>query len=220
VAALAREPDRYVATLRYTDRELERFFTAALREGLLDDTLVLLLGDHGRHEVFEQTRDEPWLGHHLTRLYVWLPPALRAAVGFRPRVVPTVASQIDLAPTILGVTGLAPRLSPFMGADLSCVIVADCRPEHEAALLTSHSVALVGGGRIFAYGLHNGRLREMDLALGHAREIAAPTAADAAAVERLKALVVTSTLLVEQNRVWSWSKFGDALGPVAGRAQR
>jgi phosphoglycerol transferase MdoB-like AlkP superfamily enzyme len=219
VAALAREPDRYVATLRYTDRELERFFTTARRAGLLDDTLVLLLGDHGRHEVLGRSPDEPWLGHHLTRLYVWLDPALRPAVGFRPRVVQTVASQIDLAPTILGVTGLAPRLAPFMGTDLSCVIVADCRPEHEAALLTNHSVALVGGSRIFAYGLRSGQLREMDLALGHPRDIATPTPADAAAIERLKALVVTSTLLVEQNRVWSWAKFGDTLGPVAGRAQ-
>jgi phosphoglycerol transferase MdoB-like AlkP superfamily enzyme len=207
VVALARERDRYPATLRYTDGELERLWTGLERAGLLDDTLVLILGDHGRHEVLGRTSDERWLGHHFTRLYVWLPPALRAATGFRPRRVDTVASQIDLAPTILALMGLSPRLSPFMGTDLSCVIVADCRPETEAPLLTNHSAALAGGGRILTYGITSGHLREMDLRLDHARDIEQPTPRDIAALERLKALLVTSSLLVEQNRVWSWSRF-------------
>jgi len=214
VAALARETDRYPATLRYTDGELERLLTGLERDGLLDNTLVLVLGDHGRHEVLGRSPDERWLGHHLTPLYVWMAPGLRAATGSRPRRVDTVASHVDLTPTILALTGLAPRLAPFMGADLSCVIVADCRPDTQAVLLTSHTVGLVGGGRILAYGIKTGRLREVDLALGHARDIEQPDAAEAAVIERLKALVVSATLLVDQNRVWSWSRFGDAL---AGR---
>jgi hypothetical protein len=172
---------------------------------------VLILGDHGRHEVLGQSPDERWLGHHMTRLYVWMPPAMRAATGFRARSVETVASQIDLAPTVLALTGVTPRLSPFMGGDVSCVIVGHCRPEREAVLLTRQNVGLVGGGRILTYGLKSGRLREMDLALGHARDIEQPGALESAAVERLKALVVSSTLLVDQNRVWSWSRFGDAI---------
>lgn len=216
VAALTKATDRYPATLRYTDGELERLLTGLLRDGLLDDTLVLVLGDHGRHEVLGQSPDERWLGHHLTRLYVWMPPALRAAAGFRPRRVETIASQVDLGPTILALTGGTPRLSPFMGRDVSCVIVADCHPDREAVLLTSHSAGLVGGGRILTYGLKTGRVREMDLGLGHARDIGQPGDAETAAVERLKALLVSSTLLVDQNRVWSWAKFGDA---VAGRAE-
>jgi len=215
VATLARETDRYPALLRYTDGELERLFTGLARDGLLDDTLVFVLGDHGRHEVLGKSPDERWLGHHLTRLYVWMPPAMRGATGFRPRAVETVASHIDLAPTILALTGLTPRLSPFMGGDVSCVIVADCRPEREAVLLTTHSAGLVGGGRILTYGTKSGRLREMDLSLAHARDIEQPGAIDTAALERLKALVVSSTLLVDQNRVWSWSRFGDS---IAGRA--
>lgn len=211
VAALAREADRYPATLRYTDGELARFLTGLERDHLLDDTLVLLLGDHGRHEVLGRSDDERWLGHHLTPLYVWMPPALRASLGVRPRRVDTVASQVDLAPTILALTGLSPRLSPFFGADLSCVIVADCRPDNYAALMTSHSAALAGGGRLLAYGIKSGRVREMDLDLGHAHDVTQPGPAEAAALARLKALVVTSTLLVDQNRVWSWPQFGGAL---------
>jgi phosphoglycerol transferase MdoB-like AlkP superfamily enzyme len=212
VAALLSETDRYPATLRYTDSELERFMTGLERDGLLENTLVLVLGDHGRHEVLGRSPDERWLGHHLTPLYVWMPPALRAATGSRPRRVDTVASHVDLAPTILGLTGLTPRLSPFMGADLSCVVVSDCRPDSQAVLLTSHTAGLVGDGRILAYGLKTGRLRETDLALGRPRDIERPDARDLAAIERLKALLVSSTLLVDQNRVWSWARFGEAVG--------
>jgi Sulfatase len=213
VTALATDADRYPALLRYTDGELERLLTGLERDGLLDDTLVLVLGDHGRHEVLGHSHDEQWLGHHLTRLYVWMPPALRASTGFRPRHVETVASHVDLAPTLLGLTGLTPRLSPFMGADLSCVIVADCQPPGHAVLMTTHNVALAGDGRILTYGIKSRRLRTMDLALGQARDVEQPGAAELAAVERLKALVVSSTLLVEENRVWSWARFGERAVP-------
>ena len=211
VAALLAQTDRYPATLRYTDGELERLMTGLERDGLLENTVVLVLGDHGRHEVLGRSPDERWLGHHLSPLYVWMPPALRAATGTRPRRVDTIASQVDLAPTILALTGLTPRLSPFMGADLSCVIVSECRPQSSAVLLTSHTIGLVADGRILGYGLKTGRLRETDLAIANARDVERPDARESAAIERLKALLVASTLLVDQNRVWSWSRFGEAL---------
>jgi phosphoglycerol transferase MdoB-like AlkP superfamily enzyme len=212
VAALAEATDRYPATLRYFDAELERFFTGLVRDGLLEDTLVFVLGDHGRHEVIGKTDDELWLGHHLTPLYVWLPPALRPAIGFRPRRVDTVASQVDLTPTVLALTGLLPPVAPFVGKDLSCVLGSDCRPDNQAALLTSHSAALVRNNRILAYGLKSGLLREMDLALRNSRDVDAASAPDAAAqLRRLKALIVASALLVDQNRVWSWAELGPVL---------
>jgi len=212
VAALARDPDRYPAALRYLDGELERWFTGLLRDGLLDDTLVLVLGDHGRHEVIGKGADERWLGHHLTPLYVWLPPALRPALRVRPRHVDVVASQVDLTPTILGLMGLTPTVSPFVGQDLSCVIVADCRPDTEAVLLTSHSAASARRDGILTYGVKNGLLREIELGFQRSRSVdpaVEPGAADR--VRRLKALIVTSTLLVDQNRVWSWAQLGSAL---------
>jgi arylsulfatase A-like enzyme len=221
VAALARDPDRYLATLRYTDAELERFLTGLQRDGLLADTLVLVLGDHGRHEVLGATDEERWLGHHLTPLYVWLDPARRPALGFRPRRLDVVASQVDLAPTILALTGLAPSLSPFMGRDVSCVLASDCRPDNPATLLTSHSAALAGNDGILAYGLESGVLRSMDLALGNSRVVDAAASPEVAErLQRLKALVVAATLLVDQNRVWSWTEFGPALAtPRAARGE-
>src|SRR6059036_3195192 len=122
VRALGVDPDRYVAALRYLDIELERFFTGLHRDGLLRNTVVLVLGDHGRHEKGKGTDGkgtdvERRVGHFLSPLFVWLDESLRQPTTFRPRTVSMVASQVDLLPTILSMTGLTPVLSPFIGRD-------------------------------------------------------------------------------------------------------
>jgi len=107
-----------------------------------------------------------------------------------------------------------------MGRDLSCLVSSDCRPENEAALLTSHSAALVGSEGILAHGFKSGVLRRMDLSLRHARDVdqaTAPAAADQ--LRRLRALAATSVLLVDQNRVWSWAEFGRTVAEPSWRAR-
>jgi len=212
VSTLARETDRYPATLRYFDLELERFMTGLVRDGLLDDTIVLLLGDHGRHEVIGKNDEERWLGHHLTPLYVWLPPALRRASGSRARRVDVVASQVDVTPTLLSLMRRTPSLAPFVGRDLSCVMATDCRPDNEAVLLTSHSAALARNDGILTYGLESGAMRLTDLGLERSVDVDPRTVPEAAELQRrIKALLVTATVLVDQNRVWSWAQLGPAL---------
>src|SRR5436309_5720563 len=125
-ALLSAESDRYVAALRYVDVELERFFRGLERDGALRDTVVLLLGDHGRHEAIGRSEVENSAGHFTAPLAVWLDRSLRTPSGYRPRVVPGMASQIDLTPTILALAGLTPRLSSFAGHDVSCALAADC----------------------------------------------------------------------------------------------
>jgi arylsulfatase A-like enzyme len=223
VATLLREPDRYPATLRYVDGELARFFTELERDGSLDDTVVVLLGDHGRHEVIGETDYERWLGRHLTPLFVWMPPALRAETGLRPRRVSAVASQVDVTPTLLGLLGLTPPLTPFTGQDLSGLLVGDRHVDGEAVLLTSHSAALADARGILVYGLNSEQVRGSDLALRDVRELPAASPDVADRVRRLKALVVASTILVAENRVWSWAQFGRTLAsptvaePIRGR---
>jgi hypothetical protein len=93
--------DQYVAALRYTDLELERVFTRLVREGLLRNTIVLVLGDHGRHEPVGHTDIERKAGHFASPLFVWMDESLRSPATYRPRTVSAVASQVDVAPTLL-----------------------------------------------------------------------------------------------------------------------
>ena len=121
VRLLSADRDPYLASLRYTDLELGLFFRGLEKEGLLENTIVLIMGDHGRHEYIGATDMERWVGHHTTPLFIWMDQSLRTTRTYRPRTTSTVASHVDLTPTILGLSGLLPRVSPFLGHDLSCL---------------------------------------------------------------------------------------------------
>ncbi len=214
VKALKAEPDGYIAALRYFDLELERFFTDLLREGLLKDTVVIILGDHGRHEKVGRTEGEKQIGHFLAPLFIWMDETLRTPKNYRPRTVSIVASQVDLAPTILAVNGLLPRRSPFLGQDLSCVFVQDCLQENFAYLSSVYDdlIGLASPDGILLYSLRTETLYQTDLEL---RTPFATTGRDAPGVaeryRQLMALYASSNILLEQNRIWSWRNLGASL---------
>jgi Sulfatase len=140
VRALQGHNDPYVHTLRFLDLALERFFTDLQRIGLLNNTIVVILGDHGRSTPFGRTETERQVSSLMAPLFIWFDPSLHFAKTPHPLVVEDVASQVDVTPTILSLNGLMPRYAPFLGRDLSCVAVAlDCLRQNVAYLNTSWS---------------------------------------------------------------------------------
>jgi phosphoglycerol transferase MdoB-like AlkP superfamily enzyme len=220
VAALRAHGDRYIPALRYLDVELERFFTGLLRDGLLADTVVVLLGDHGRHERIARTEFENEAGHFSAPLAIWLDASLRTGTSYRPRVVPGVASQLDLTPTILGLAGLTPPLSPFVGRDIGCALAEDCLGDRPAYLAEVYDQ---GGGLadrdgFWFYGFNRRTVEHADLALRQPSRVwAADDPAVAARVERILALYVMANALVERNAIWSWGEFGALTTGTAAR---
>ncbi|HEV8584747.1 MAG TPA: LTA synthase family protein [Methylomirabilota bacterium] len=214
VAALRGESDRYLAALRYLDLELERFFAGLRRDGALRDTVVLVLGDHGRHERVAPTDLENEAGHFMVPLVVWLDPSLRSPATYRPRVVPGVASQLDLTPTIAAWAGVTPRVSSFAGRDLGCALVADCLPDRAVYLneVYDHGAGLADRDGFWFYSFPTRAMHHIDLALrGPARRFEAGDPATAARVERILALYVTANELIERNALWNWKEFADRL---------
>lgn len=216
IRALESYQDRYIPALRYFDLELERFFRELQDEGLLQDTLVFILGDHGRHEWRpvkkggENAHD--WVGHFLSPLFIWVDPSLHKDGTFRPRVVTQVMSQVDLAPTILGLNGLMPRVVPFVGRDLSCLLVKDCRQHNVAIISSGAHLGMAEKGRVLGFAIQNQTFFVSDLDLQNpdfSKTLADPTVSKR--YHTMMALYLSSQLLLEQNRVWSWEKFGDKL---------
>ena len=206
IDALRQEPDGYPAALRYFDQEFERFFTTAQQEGLLDHTLVLILGDHGRHEHVGASALEQQVGHFLTPLYLWVSPSLRGQVPVRPRTVSTVASQVDLTPTILSLAGLLPTETPFLGQDLGCLLVADCLQDNFAFVISPYGDELIGLADregLLLYGLRTESFTWTDLALSRMQAEAvldAPGMAERARV--LLSLHHSTHAVLDDNRVW------------------
>jgi arylsulfatase A-like enzyme len=214
VKALRAQPDRYLPALRYVDAELERFFTELRRDGLLRDTVVLILGDHGRHETPNGSRLERAAGHFMSPLLVWVDPSLRSASTYRPRRVPGMASQVDLTPTILSLAGLAPRVSSFVGRDVSCALASDCLSDRSVYLSDVYDNFVGVGDRegLWFYSLDTHTVWHGGLdAAGPSEQLPASDPAVAARAERILALYVTSSVLIETNRLWSWKEFGPRL---------
>jgi phosphoglycerol transferase MdoB-like AlkP superfamily enzyme len=213
-ALLEQVSDKYIAALRYTDLHLERLFTDLQRLGLLRNTVVFILGDHGRHENVGSTEFERQAGHFASPLFVWMDESLRSRSRFRPRTVSAVASQVDILPTILSLNGLPQRMTPSLGRDLTCLFVQECLQDNVAFLTSMYddSIGLATSHGLLMYSLRTERLTEADLSFQVRAAGIDPT--DPAVARRfhdLMALYQTSNAVLDQNRIWSWKEYGHRL---------
>ena len=214
VQALQQHRDRYVAALRYFDLEFETFFTSLQRDGLLRNSLVIVLGDHGRHEPVGTTDIERQSGRFLVPLFIWADESLRTPDTYRPRHIERIASQVDLGPTILAINGMMPRISPFVGRDLSCLFVRDCLSDNTAYLSSVYDdlIGLADQDGLWLYSFRRELFRQIDLKLkGQARPLAVAAADVAPRYRRLLALYLTTNMLLEKKQIWSWKDLEEEL---------
>ena len=212
VEALRANPDGYLAALRYLDLELERFFSRLQDQGLLRNTVVYILGDHGRHEHVGDTAVEKQVGHFLTPLFIWMDDSLRASAAYHPRTVSVVASQVDVTPTILAMNGLMPQVTSFLGQDVSCLLVRDCLQDNFAYLISPYGDEVVGLADqkgILLYGLRTKMLTHVDLGLGTTDITSSQTRSRIDDQYRhLQSLYLSSNALLDRNQVWSRKEIG------------
>jgi arylsulfatase A-like enzyme len=107
---------RYLNVLHETDRHLGRLFDAIRENGLDDNTLVVVTGDHGQafgypHSTYAQGRTLFQEDVHVPLMF-WFPPAYRSAM--RSTIV---GGHVDLAPTIADLAGL-PLAPDWQGRSL------------------------------------------------------------------------------------------------------
>lgn len=126
--------------VRYADYALGRFMKKAREHAFFSDTLFVLMGDHGARVY--GAAEIPLASYEVPILF--LGPGV--AAGSR---LDTVASSLDVPPTILGILGVAYE-SLFFGND-----VFHPDGEEGRALMGHNSeVALLRGGRMAVLGLH------------------------------------------------------------------
>ncbi len=107
----------YLAEVAYVDREIGRLLGGLSDRGLLDDSLVVVLSDHGEtHD--EADRGRPWShGPDVDLVDIHVPMVWAGTGRFGPdgdrgvpagQVVDRQVRVMDLAPTVLGFLGLPP----------------------------------------------------------------------------------------------------------------
>jgi phosphoglycerol transferase MdoB-like AlkP superfamily enzyme len=129
--------------VRYADYALGYFLREAAKQPWFDDTLFVVVADHGarvygKAEIPLETYEIPLL--------------MYAPKHVAPRQVDTLMTQIDIAPTVLGVLGL-PYEAPFFGIDaLHDSAAAQARValfshNHDIAILRNNVLEVLGLGK-------------------------------------------------------------------------
>jgi phosphoglycerol transferase MdoB-like AlkP superfamily enzyme len=125
--------------VRYADWALGQFMAKAKSHAFYQDTVFVLMGDHGARVY--GAAEIPLPSYEVPILFVG--PGVTAGVR-----LPTLASSLDVPPTILGILGLDYD-SKFFGHDVFRI-----SPEEGRALMTHGSeIALMRGGRMAVLGL-------------------------------------------------------------------
>ncbi|OZU90539.1 phosphoglycerol transferase [Virgibacillus indicus] len=102
--------NRYVTTIRYQDRALERFFELVKEKGLYEDTIFVIYGDHygiskkyeaGVHELLGQ---ENTALNHLDLQQI---PLIIHVPGQQGDIIETTGGEIDIRATLLHLLGIS-----------------------------------------------------------------------------------------------------------------
>ncbi|MDA0737508.1 MAG: sulfatase-like hydrolase/transferase [Nitrospirae bacterium] len=216
---LQKHPDQYVPALRYLDLALERFFAKMQKEDLFKDTMVLVLGDHGRHEGIGGSDPAARGSHFLVPFYIWIDPSLESDVPTRSKVISHIASQVDIGPTILAMNNLTPAMAPFLGQDLSCAFHTDCLANNIAFVSGAHddAIGIVNQDFMWLYRFKvktffrtslDGQHPEQDPVFSElAPELSDINSPLYKIRQQMFGLYVSSNVLLEEGQIWSKKEF-------------
>ena len=141
----------------YADWCLGRYLDAARKKGILDHTIVLVLGDHGARVYGAQ--EIPVASYRIPALFLApdgaFPAPNGAPDGWKGRRIERLCSQIDLAPTLLSLCGIACD-TPFLGQDLTALPEGPGRAfvnhDRDIGILTDDALVVLGLRKtVFAY---------------------------------------------------------------------
>ncbi|WNS74292.1 LTA synthase family protein [Bacillus sp. DTU_2020_1000418_1_SI_GHA_SEK_038] len=113
--------NNYFPTVRYTDEALKLFIERLKEEGLYDDSIIIIYGDHyGISENHNKAMGEflgtevtPFVSTQLQRV-----PFIIHIPGQKGKTLSTVSGQIDVKPTILHLLGINTKNNIDFGSDV------------------------------------------------------------------------------------------------------
>jgi len=126
------------AGVRYADYAIGRFMEALRQRPWAKNTMVVIVADHGARVYGRE--DIPLPSYEI-------PLLVHAPGHVRPGQVDALMSQIDVAPTVLGLLNVSYD-SAFFGKD----VLAAAPAEHRAPLNHNRDIALYAGGKLHELG--------------------------------------------------------------------
>lgn len=158
--------NRYINAVHHLDQQLGRVIDDLEHRGELDNTLIVITGDHGE-EFMEHGR---W-GHnsefHDEQIHV---PLVIAGPGIEPAVINTPTSHLDVAPTLLGRLGIINASHDYaVGVPLN-----QATPGRYRLAASWDAVAYLGPRYKVAMPMNAGGLAEMKVSHANDEPVADP----------------------------------------------
>ena len=144
--------------VKYTDYAIGEFLAQARKKPWFDNTIFVFVADHTAGSAGKE--DLPVANYHIP-LFIYAPSAIA------PREITTVTSQIDLAPTLLGLLNID-YTSAFFGHN----VLAENPPAGRALMGNYQHLGLFDGTNLAILSPRKA-MRRHDDALGNSREIRA-----------------------------------------------
>jgi phosphoglycerol transferase MdoB-like AlkP superfamily enzyme len=134
---------------RYFDHSVRHFMEAAKKEAYFDNTVFVFVGDHGVSGNARAVYPSVWTDERLTEEHV--PLLFYAPKYLKPQLREEVVSQIDVLPTIAGLTGQT-YTNTTLGRD-----VLDSKKTNDYAFIISHDegrIGIITGDYLFTRNLN------------------------------------------------------------------
>jgi phosphoglycerol transferase MdoB-like AlkP superfamily enzyme len=101
----------YFESLRYTDNQIKMFFNKLEESKLLDNTVVVIYGDHsGVHKYYNEEIEKLNYEDNWWKEYNHSIPLIIYSKGISPKSVETYGGQVDILPTISYLMGIDENL--------------------------------------------------------------------------------------------------------------
>lgn len=104
----------YLQSIHYTDKAIGEFIDGLKKDGLYDNSLIFVWGDHGSFTNISSALGDQSLLAGLANSKV---PMIILSSGLEPKILETPGSHIDIFPTIANLLGVQPPKT-ILGQDL------------------------------------------------------------------------------------------------------
>ncbi|QCT04689.1 sulfatase [Paenibacillus algicola] len=124
----------YIRSQNYADYALGQFMEQLKQDGIWEDSLIIVYGDHLGLPIYSLDPDDKQLMREiLGREYVTADminiPFMIYGEGIEPGVAPQIGGQIDILPTVANLTGASLEEQLYFGQDLLNATESNLLPE-------------------------------------------------------------------------------------------